>query len=235
MKFSNLILAAALGVGLTARAGIYFQGTVSGGGSQAGSLVNSTITDGNAGGMWNTMDLTGAGLGSSLLGITVTLNLSGSGYNGDFYAYLSYNGVLVPLLNRVGVGTVTGTSAYGFSSSGYNITLNSASPDIHLNNVISGTYGVDGRTVSPLSSASSFDTSGRVTLDGRFGGMNPNGQWTLFFADVVAGGGNSTLTGWSLDITAVPEPVNVALALFGALFAGVAAVRWRLHRKAGSA
>jgi hypothetical protein len=43
------------------------------------------------------------------------------------------------------------------------------------------------------------------------------------------------VNGWSLDITAVPEPVNVALGLFGVLFAGITAVRWWLNRKAGSA
>jgi hypothetical protein len=59
--------------------------------------------------------------------------------------------------------------------------------------------------------------------------MNPNGTWTLFFADVVQGGGTSTLTSWSLNLTAVPEPVNVALAVFGLCVAGASVGRriWR--------
>jgi hypothetical protein len=48
--------------------------------------------------------------------------------------------------------------------------------------------------------------------------MNPNGVWTLFFADVSGGGGTSQVNSWSLDLTAVPEPVNVALGVFGAVF-----------------
>ena len=32
----------------------------------------------------------------------------------------------------------------------------------------------------------------------------------------------------------LPEPVNVALGLFGVLFAGITAARWRLNRKASA-
>jgi len=241
MKYSNLIFAAMLVMGLTARAGIYYQGSVSVGGTQKGPLQNSTILDGNVGGMWNTMDLTGVGLGSSLTDIKVTLNLTSGGYNSDLYAYLSYGGVLVPLLNRIGL-----SSTHGFGAPGQglnNVTLSDAgSANIHTyvagGSTLSGTYKPDGQTTSPLSSASSFAADGgSITLDAvgtGFGTMNPNGRWTLFFADVVAGGGNSSLSGWSLDITAVPEPVNMALGLFGVLFAGAIAVRRWLTRKAVS-
>ena len=58
-----------------------------------------------------------------------------------------------------------------------------------------------------------------------YGGKDPNGVWTLFFADVSAGGGPATLNGWSLDITAVPEPVNVALAGFAGVMLTVVGVR----------
>ena len=81
------------------------------------------------------------------------------------------------------------------------------------NDVLSGIWQPDGHAISPLSSAVSFSpTGGPVTLGGTFQNMDPNGTWTLFFADVSAGGGQATLNGWSLDITTVPEPVNVALA-----------------------
>ena len=46
--------------------------------------------------------------------------------------------------------------------------------------------------------------------------MNPNGSWTLFFADMSAGE-QSQVVSWELDISAVPEPVNIALAIFGAV------------------
>ena len=238
MKVSRLILAALMSTSLAAQAGIFYQGTVSGGGTQAGSLVNSTIADGNVGGMWNTMNLTGAGLGSSLTDIKVTLNVSSSGYNGDLYAYLSYKGVLVPLLNRIGVssGNSFGSPGQGLN----NVTLSDAGlVNIHTyvvgSSALSGTYRPDGQTTSPLGSASSFAADGgsltfRAVGTG-FGNLDPNGQWTLFFADVVAGGGNSTLNGWNLEITAVPEPVDVALGWFAGVFVVVTLVRSGRVRK----
>ena len=57
-----------------------------------------------------------------------------------------------------------------------------------------------------------------------FNGVDPNGTWTLFFAD-MAGGNTSTLNGWSLDITAVPEPINVAMVIFGGGFIAFSAIR----------
>jgi hypothetical protein len=219
-------------LGLTARAGIFYQGTVSGGGTSEGSVANTTIYDGNVNGTFNTMNLSSAGLQSSLADIKVTLNVSSSGYAEDFYAYLTYNGVLVPLLNRVGL-----SSGHPFGSPGQglnNLVLSDAgSANVHTyvagNGVLSGTYKADGLNISPLSSTASFNADGgSVTLDGvgtGFGGQNPNGQWTLFFSDVVGGGGNSTLQGWSLEITAVPEPVNVALGIFLLVCVGAGFVR----------
>ncbi len=52
----------------------------------------------------------------------MNLNISG-GYNGDLYAYLSYGGALVPLLNRVGVGS---GDAFGYATAGMNVTLSPA-------------------------------------------------------------------------------------------------------------
>ena len=141
------------------------------------------------------------------------------------YAYLSYGGVLVPLLNRIGVSS---GNPFGASGAGMNVTLrDSGSVNIHAagDDVLSGTYRPDGQNISPLSSASSFNANGgSITLDAvgtGFGNMNPNGTWTLFFADVSGGGGQATLNGWSLDITAVPEPVNVALVVFAVLAGGI--------------
>lgn len=50
-----------------------------------------------------------------------------------------------------------------------------------------------------------------------FGGSPANGTWELYFADLSNGGGTSTLDSWTLNITAVPEPVNIALAIFGGI------------------
>ena len=216
-------LALAVGGGLSVQAGIY---------TYSGSAYN--IPDGNLSGTYSQVTVGGAA--SSLSDITVAINVSG-GYNGDLYAYLSYNGALVPLLNRIGLSS---GNTFGASGVGMNVTLsdNGGYGNIHTAGagVLGGIWQADGQTPPPLSSASSFSASGgSITLDGKFGTMNPNGVWTLFFADVSAGGGQAAVNGWSLDITAVPEPVNVALGLFGVLFAGVSVVRWRLNRKAGSA
>ncbi|HTL72003.1 MAG TPA: proprotein convertase P-domain-containing protein [bacterium] len=67
-------------------------------------------------------------------------------------------------------------------------------------------------------------TTFTVDVTSAFSSQNPNGTWTLFFSDNSAGA-QTTLNGWSLDVTAVPEPVNVALALFAAGLVGVGAVR----------
>jgi subtilisin-like proprotein convertase family protein len=82
---------------------------------------------------------------------------------------------------------------------------------------------------------SSYAPDSAVALSTTFGSMSGSGIWTLFLAD-TATGGQSTVVSWGLDlgITAVPEPVNVALGLFGGVFALVTAVRWRLRRNGGS-
>jgi subtilisin-like proprotein convertase family protein len=226
MKSHLLIGLLALSAVLPVSAGIYSAGNVNG----SGTALNTSIPDDNLSGVSSSINVSGAG--SALSDITVTLNVSG-GYNGDLYAYLSYNGTLVTLLNRAGVGTINGGDAFGSVDSGFNnVTLGSTGSDVHWatagGGALSGTYAADGRQISPLSSPSSFDTAGTVTLNGSFGGLNPNGTWTLFFAD-LSGGDTSTLQGWSLDITAVPEPVNVALVIFGGLV-GVWSVRRRRSR-----
>lgn len=75
---------------------------------------------------------------------------------------------------------------------------------------------IQGQTLSagsPTTYTISFTDSG---FQSAFNGQNPNNTWTLFFADTV-NGDQTTLNGWSLNITAVPEPVNVALGIFAGL------------------
>jgi hypothetical protein len=63
-----------------------------------------------------------------------------------------------------------------------------------------------------------------------YNGLNPNGTWTLFIADLSAGA-QSQLVSWELDITAVPEPVNVALGIFAGVFLVVTLARSQQLRK----
>lgn len=215
----------------TVQASLYYQGDLGGistsGGTAVGSVANSgTIADGNPLGLTTSMNLSGFGLGNALQTITLSLNVSG-GNNSDLYAYLSCNGQMVVVLNRIGV---SGSTPFGNTGSGLNVTLDSTSGNIHNTAVgltAGGIYAADGQNISPLSSAASFNANGNgsITLNGTFANVDPNGTWTLFFADTVTGGGSETLQGWSLDLTAVPEPVNVALGIFGVVLAGTGFVR----------
>jgi len=207
MKSVTLLTTLMLGLCASSQAALYI-----------GSIPNGgIIQDGNLSGWTGAASV--SGLSGSIATVQVNLNVTG-GYNGDLYAYLSYDGKLIPLLNRVGVGA---GDSFGYSASGFNnITLADAG-SLNIHSVASpaanGTYLADGRNISPLSAPGLFDTTSSATFASTFGGMNPNGDWTLFFADASGGGGTSTITSWSLDIiTAVPEPINVALGVFGGLF-----------------
>ena len=160
--------------------------------------------------------------------LTVTLNISG-GYNGDIYAYLSHASGFAVLLNRTGV---TGSDPAGYPDNGFSVMLVAGGTDIHdyrttlggapAGGVLTGTWGADGR-LEPT------DILRENTLD-VFTGQNPNGDWTLFLAD-RSPGSISTLDSWMVDIEAVPEPANVALAVFGGIFAFAQGVRlWRQRR-----
>ena len=221
MKRQLVICSLALIMAWTAHGGIIYN---------PANNINANIPDGSPSGWAGTA--TASGYLPSLSDISVTLNISG-GYNGDLYAGLSYGGVLVPLLNRVGVSS---GNPFGSDGAGMSVTLSdSGSVNIHAagDGVLGGTYRADGQNIDPLSSASSFSaTGGSIMLDAvgtGFGNMNPNGTWTLFLAD-LSGGGQSTLVSWSLEITAVPEPVNVALGIFAGVFVVVVVVRSRSVR-----
>jgi subtilisin-like proprotein convertase family protein len=186
--------------------------------------VNAAIPDNSIIGITDSHTL--SGLDGPIADIQVTLNISG-GYNGDLYGYLRLgDSPLVVLINRVGV---TSGNPDGYANSGFLVTLtaDSAASDIHFyqnytpvynsSGQLTGTWQADGRT-SPLDTA-------RGSLS-YFDGLNANDTWTLFFADRSTGD-QSTLIGWSLAITTVPEPVNVALISFGALAALLKLVSWR--------
>ena len=162
------------------------------------------IPDGSLTGLADTRAI--SGLTSPITSVTVILNISG-GYNGDLLAYLSHDGVMIPLLNNVGAPE---NSSFGYSNPGFSVTLSDSAlasihdyqtGDINLTGTVTGNWTPDGGQLSDLN------------------GLSGNGNWTLFFADTVSSGSPSTLTSWSLDIiTAVPEPINVALGVFGGLF-----------------
>ena len=208
MKIQTTIglLAVMLGAGV-ARGALYTE-TFSG--------INMAIPDGNPVGVSLSETVSDIPGGSTVGGLTVDLSVSG-GYNGNLYAYLvAPNGTLVMLLNQPGA---TISNPFGYSGSGYNITLSdTAAGSIQTTpetpgSVFSGTYQAAG-------------TVGAVS------GSAADGTWTLYFADVAAGGGQPILNGWSLNITAVPEPANLALIIFGVGMVGFGIIRYfRSSRK----
>ncbi len=182
------------------------------------------VPDGNPNGIFSTANVTGAG--PNLLDVRVTLSLSG-GYNGDLYGYLSHGGRYLPLLNRIGLSASNLFGAYG---NGMEISLlDSASLNIHAagNGYLSGSYRPDGQAVSPGANPASFSPEGGpMTFLSTFGDLNPNGEWSLFLADVVTGGGPATLNNWTLEITSIPEPRAHWLFLAG-IAASYLQFRWK--------
>ena len=179
-----------------------------GGWAQA-SLVSQTFSPGTVVPVANPVGVAfsgtfiAAGAGQTVGSITVGLNVTG-GYSGGFYMYLvAPNGsTAVTLFNTPGTAT-----------SGVNVTLQDGATAITSgSDLSSGTWAAAG------------------SLSG-FNGQTVNGNWTLYFADLASGGGSPTLNSWTLNINAVPEPVNMALALFGLLALGGGGIRFYLRRK----
>ena len=179
----------------------------------SGSAVG-TVPDGNPVGAAFVGSVSDLAAGTTVGGLTVGLNMSG-GYNGDLYAYLvAPNGTLVVLLNQPGVSDA---NVFGASGAGMNITLQDG----------------DGTQGSIQNVTSSSVLSGTYNAANNLAGINgsvADGNWTLYFADLSSGGGTSTLNSWSLDITAVPEPVNMALTVFGVVLVGAGIARWCLRK-----
>jgi subtilisin-like proprotein convertase family protein len=223
-RFPNrILLAAALCLGTSAVASPpTFLQTYSSG-FQNGGLIPDGSLEG-----WSDTRTVGLADNDPISTVRLTLNLSG-GYNGDLYAYLSHGNGFVVLLNRVGVGQAQG-DAFGFGGSGMSLTLASdgAHDDIHwygFGSMPTGTYLPDGRAIDPLSAPNLFDAAATTASFATMAGLQPNGAWTLFVADVSAGGGQSLLTGWSLEIVTVPEPATTALLALGIVVV-VAAACW---------
>jgi len=180
---------------------------------QEPNFSGGSIPDGNPTGVKFVGTVSDIPAGYTVSGLTVNLNISG-GYNGDLYAYLvAPDGTLVVLLNQPGVSGSNpfGASGAGMGNGSVNSFMLSDSGSTSIQNetsgsVLLGTYQAAGSLVS-------------------FNGSVADGTWTLYFADLSSGGGTSTLDSWSLDITAVPEPVNVALGIFGGLLGGLGLVR----------
>src|SRR6266567_1999234 len=146
-------------------------------------------------------------------GLKVNVKLSGT-FNGDMYCYLAHNGTNAILLNRVGRSP---TSSLGYSDKGFDLTFDDASTngDVHvyrtkLGGPISGpltnSWVPDARRTSPTNVLTG---DARTAFLSSFNGMNPNGEWVLFVADMEAGD-IYTLNNWGLQITGYTPPSIVS-------------------------
>jgi len=175
------------------------------------------IPDGNPVGVASTLGV--SGLGTIDGDISVTLNISG-GNNGDLYAYLSYNGTLVTLLNQPGVGP---GNPLGDTDSGYNVVLSD------------GAYGNINNATGSGTVSGTFNAAGGATALSAYNGTDSTGTWTLFIADLSGGdSSDSQLNSWYLTINGntVPEPITEALVIFGLFGAATQWLVWRARRKA---
>jgi hypothetical protein len=151
--------------------------------------------------------------------VNVSLNMTGRGgaaWDGDFYIYLQHvtaehQSMLAVLLNRGGrtSNDPNDAASLGYGYNGLNVTFDdqAVAGNIHtyqqlLGGPLTGIFQADGRNVDPgLVLASTPVTAGL----GVFNGMNPNGEWTLFVADLEKGN-LAQVTDWKLEISPVPEP-----------------------------
>ncbi len=207
--------------------------------------VNSVVPDNDPKGVVDERTLTSAV--QSLSGLQVTLQIAG-GYNGDLVVCLTRGSQTVVLVNRPGR---TSGIEYGYFDSGLDVTFadDAASGDIHNYHAVvnpagaslTGTWQPDGRDLLAPSIGAGFaptgamDTTPRIGSLADFNGMNPNGVWFLYVADLSAVG-TPTIINWGLTVSG--DPVSVpdrsrtlvlfALAL-GAMLLGRRQVSFR-HR-----
>ena len=121
-----------------------------------GQVTNVSLTDNVSGvipdadplGLTRTIEV--SGMTGGITNVQVSLTLEG-GYNGDLYGYLSYNGQIAVLLNRVGLAS---TNAFGSEVAGMNVTFaDGAASDIHWatgGSPLTGTWQPDGRDHQPV-------------------------------------------------------------------------------------
>lgn len=196
------------------------------------SGLNQAVPDGDPNGLSNTQTVSTAI--TSIGSLTLGLDLSG-GFNGDIYAYVTHSTGFTSLLNRVGR---TAGDPFGYDDDGFQVTFSdsAANGDIHNYRSVTtpapgfpltGIWQPDARTADPDMVT---DASARTAFLSSFNGLDPNGSWTLFLADLSSGpaGGSFTLNSWSLNIeaTPIPEPTTI---LAGVGLLGL--VAWRERRR----
>ena len=151
---------------------------------------------------------------TNLTGLKVAVKVSGT-WNGDLYCFLAHGTNYSVLLNRLGR---TDASNLGYNDMGLDLIFDDAATnsDIHVYRLqltgsqgtplpgpLTGSWAPDARVTGPTNV---LDTDTRSAFLGSFNGVDPNGEWVLFVADMEAGDIH-VLDSWALEITgdAAPE------------------------------
>ena len=145
---------------------------------------------------------------TNLTGLKVSLKLTGT-WNGDLYCFLTHSSGHSVLLNRVGRGSA---SELGYNDAGLDVTFDDAATngDMHVYRLqlsggqatpipgpLTGVWAPDARVADPINV---LDTDTRSALLSSFTGLDPNGEWVLFVADMAAGDIH-ILDSWGLEMT----------------------------------
>ena len=173
-----------------------------------------SIPDNNATGIADTRSLLTQAL--EILEVRIWLRVEGD-YDGDLYVTIRHNDAETILLNRPGRSA---TTPFGYDTGGMNVTFqdNAVNGDIHVyqssssyspvaGSTLTGAWQPDGRDVDPNASVT---TSGRTSFLATFKGKDASGDWTLFAADLSAGG-TTRIVGWGLQVNVVPEPAEISM------------------------
>jgi hypothetical protein len=104
-------------------------------------------------------------------------------------------------MNRPGV---SGSNPFGATGAGMDITLQDGLSD----------HGSIQNETSSLVLTGSYNAADPLA---DVNGSAADGTWDLYLADLVVGGGASTVNTWTLNVSTVPEPNPSTLEILGAL------------------
>jgi hypothetical protein len=175
--------------------------------------VDAIIPDGDASGLASVQTISTPI--TNLTGLRVALKVSGT-WNGDLYCFLAHGPNHSVLLNRLGRATPATSATMTLAWISFS-TMARLTGDIHVYRLqLSGSQGTplpgtltdswapDARVTSPINV---LDTDARSAFSGSFNGVDPNGEWVLFVADLEAGDIHF-LDSWGLEITGDTAPTE---------------------------